>query len=141
MKGMNRLLLLAIGLLVVGIAAIALVLLGSPPDLNARTADILLDLSSGEYEAVWEASSREFQERYPRQRFKTLMGDFHGQMGAYRRILKSADGTAPQAGGAGGVEGLSFELEYAEGTAFCFIVLDDEAAPPQLRELLLRKTP
>ena len=135
---MNRLLLFALGLLVVGIAAISLVLLGTPADLEARADDILMDLSAGQYEAVWKASSDEFQSRYPLDRFTSVMQDFHGTMGTYKGILRSKpDGAGGAEPGVG--DGLGFELQYKNGKAFCYIVLDNEAAPPQLRELLLRK--
>ena len=143
MQDMNRLLLLAIALLVIGVAAIALVLLSSPADLQARADDILRDLSAGHYEAVWNASSEEFRARYPLDRFQTVMADFHGTMGPFQRIVQARSSDAAADGQASGAllrEGLGFELQYEKGRAFCYIVLDDEAAPPQLRELLLRRS-
>jgi len=141
MQHMNRLLLIAITIVVLGIAAISIVLLGSTVDREQRTEDILTDLSDGKYEVVWLASSPEFRARYPLERFSRLMQDFHGNLGAFQRVLSArTSGPAGEATGPHAEDGMAFEVEYANGQAFCYIVLDVDVAPPRLQELLLRKT-
>jgi len=138
---MNRLLLLAIALLLIAIAAVGVVLLGSQPDPEALAADILTDLSAGKYEEVWNASSTEFRARYPADRFSAMMRDFHGNLGAYKRIVPAeipSDGphaNVPESIG----EGMAFDVEYEKGTAFCYMIINTEVSPPRLVELLLRK--
>lgn len=140
---MNRLLLLAVALLLIAIAAVAMVLLSSEPDLDALAADILTDLSAGKYEQVWTASGTEFRARYPAERFSALMRDFHGNLGAYKRIVSGKD---PKDGSHADVsaptgDGRTYDVEYEKGMAFCYIIFNTETSPPLLVELQLRKEP
>lgn len=137
---MNRLILFLTAIVLLGIAGFVMVLLGTHQSPDERAAEILEQLSAAQYATVYEEATSEFRGKQTEERFAAVMGDFHGNLGAFRAVTKVADRT-PEPAADQTRATLDLTLSYERGKAACRIVLTSDERTPRLVDIGLRKLP
>jgi hypothetical protein len=135
---MNRIVLLLVAVVLMGIAAFAVLWMGVDAKQRGPADQILTDWRAGRLPDVYKRASAGFRERQSAAEFQTYMNYWAGELGAFESVTRRLP-LVSKAGPQGLHEKTTLEVAFAKGPATVLFFFDAGEPTPRLEHLCIRK--